>query len=96
MHTAPIDAASRATDESGRGVLPALPADVRAAHQTQGVTWIASFPVAIVATVLATWALERVRTEGAALVFANAMTIVGIFGCVAGLVVAAFGVLEIP
>jgi hypothetical protein len=38
MHTAPIDAAYRATDKTGRGVLPALPADVMAADRTQGVT----------------------------------------------------------
>jgi len=95
MHTAPIDAAYRATDESGRGILRAPPADVMAADWIQGITWIASFPVAIVATLLAAWALERVRVEGAALVFAYLMTIIGIFGCVAGLVVAAFGVLEV-
>jgi hypothetical protein len=95
IHTAPIDAAYRATDESGRGILRAPPADVMAADWIQGITWIASFPVAIVATFLAAWALERARAEGAALVFAYLVTIVGIFGCVAGLVVAAFGVLEI-
>lgn len=95
VHTAPIDAAYRATDESGRGILRAPPADVMAAHWTQGITWIASFPVAIVATLLAAWALERARVEGAALVFAYLVTIVGIFGCVVGTVVAAFGVLEI-
>lgn len=95
MHTAPIDAAYRATDESGRGILRAPPADVMAADRIQGITWIASFPVAVVATLLAAWALERVRVEGAALMFAYLTTIVGIFGCVAGLVVAAFGALEI-
>jgi len=95
MHTAPIDAAYRATDESGRGILRAPPADVMAADWTQGITWIVSFPVAVVATFLAAWALERARVAGAALVFAYLVTVVGIFGCVAGTVVAAFGVLEI-
>lgn len=95
MQTAPIDAAYRATDESGRGILRAPPADVTAADWLQGITWIASFPVAIVATLLAARALARARVGGAALVLAYLVTIVGIFGCVAGLGVAAFGVLEI-
>lgn len=95
MHTAPIDAAYRATDESGRGILRAPPADVTAADWLQGITWIASFPVAIVATLLAARALARARVGGAALVLAYLVTIVGIFGCVVGLGVAAFGVLEI-
>lgn len=95
MHTAPIDAAYRATDESGRGILRAPPADVMAADRAQGITWMASFPVAVVATLLAARALERARVAGDALVFAYLVTVVGIFGCVAGLGVAAFGVLEI-
>ena len=95
MHTAPIDAAYRVTDESGRGILRAPPSDVMAADWTQGITWIVSFPVAVVATFLAAWTLERARVAGAALVFAYLVTVVGIFGCVAGTVVAAFGVLEI-
>ena len=95
MHTAPIDAAYRATDESGRGILRAPPTDVMAADWAQGITWMASFPVTVVATLLAAWALKRARVAGDALVFAYLVTIVGIFGCVAGLVVAAFGVLEI-
>ncbi len=41
------------------------------------------------------WALQQVRTEDAALVSTYLMMIVGIFECVAGIVVAAFGVLEI-
>lgn len=95
MHTAPIDAAYRATAESGRGILRAPPADVMAADLSQGITWIASFPVVVAATLMASSALDRVGAERAALVFAYLVTCVGLCGCVVGLVVAALGVFEV-
>ena len=95
MHTAPIDAAYRATGESGRGVLRAPSADVRAADLVQGITWFASLPVVIAATFVAASVLKRIRAPRAALVFAYVVTCVGICGAVVGLGVTVFGAVKI-
>lgn len=95
MHTAPIDAAYQASGQSGLGVLRARPAGVMAADQTLGFTWIFALPAAVAATLLAISAVNRFHAEGAALVFAQLMTLVGIATCLAGVVLAALGALEL-
>jgi hypothetical protein len=58
-------------------------------------TWIGALPVAVAATLLAASTIDRFHAEGAARVFAQSMTLIGIAGCVAGVVLAALGALEL-
>jgi hypothetical protein len=96
MHTAPIDAAYYySSDKAGLGVLRARPADVMAADRILAFTWIAALPVAVAATLLAASTIDRFHAEGAARVFAQSMTLIGIAACVAGVVLAALGALEL-
>lgn len=95
IHTAPIDAAYDVSPERGRGLLHARPTDVTAAGLRLGLTWIAAVPVALAATLLAASAIDRFRAEGKARVYAQTVTLVGILACIAGVVLAALGVLEL-
>jgi ABC-type transporter Mla maintaining outer membrane lipid asymmetry permease subunit MlaE len=95
VHAAPLDAAYRASPESGRGVLAARPAHVMAADSALAIAWMASLPVAVVTTLLAASALDRFRAEGAARVVAHLTTVLGLSACVAGLVVAALGAVQL-
>lgn len=94
-HTAPIDAAYESSGEAGLGVLRARPTDVMAADRILAFTWIGALPVAVAATLLAASTIDRFHPEGAARVFAQSMTLIGIAGCVAGVVLAALGALEL-
>jgi hypothetical protein len=95
VHTAPIDAAYDVSPARGRGLLYARPADVAAAGLSLGLTWIATVPVALAATLLAASAIDRFRAEGTIRVYAQTVTLVGIAGCIAGVVLAVLGVLEL-
>lgn len=91
VHAAPLDAAYRASPESGRGVLAARPAHVMAADSALAVAWMASLPVAVVATLLAASARDRFRAQGTAAALATVVTVIGLLACFVGLVVAALG-----
>ncbi|PYY36459.1 hypothetical protein DEI89_04635 [Curtobacterium sp. MCBD17_030] len=95
VHAAAIDAAYDVGAERGRGLLHARPADVAAAGLSLGLTWIATIPVALAATLLAASAVDRLRAEGKVRVYAQTVTLVGILGCIAGVVLAVLGVLEL-
>ncbi|PZE35760.1 hypothetical protein [Curtobacterium sp. MCPF17_031] len=95
VHTAPIDAAYDISPERGRGLLHARPADVTAAGLRLGLTWIATVPVALAATLLAASAIDRFRADGKVRVYAQSVTLVGLVGCIAGVVLAVLGVLEL-
>ncbi|WIB76689.1 hypothetical protein DEJ28_13655 [Curtobacterium sp. MCPF17_002] len=95
VHTAPIDGAYDVGAERGRGLLHARSADVTAAGLSLGLTWIATVPVALAATLLAASAIDRFRAEGKVRVYAQSVTLVGILGCIAGVVLAVLGVLEL-
>lgn len=94
VHTAPIDAYD-VSAERGRGLLHARPADVTAAGWTLGLRWIATVPVALVATLLAASAIDWFRAEGKVRVYGQTVTLVGLVGCIAGVVLAVLGVLEL-
>ena len=96
IHTAPIDATYDVSAERGRGLLHARPAEVLAAGRALGFTWIAAVPVALAATLLAASAIDRFRADGNVRVYAQSVTLVGLVGCVAGVVLAVLGVLELP
>lgn len=95
VHTAPIDAAYDGSAARGRGVLGTRPADVAAADWRLGLTWIAAVPVTFAATLLAASAVEKFGAEGTVRVYAQSVTLLGLVGCVAGIVLAALGVLEL-
>ncbi|ROP66484.1 hypothetical protein [Curtobacterium sp. ZW137] len=56
---------------------------------------MASLPVAFGATLLASAAQDRFHAEGAARAFAQIATVIGVAGCIGGVVLAVLGFLEI-
>ncbi|WP_148058227.1 hypothetical protein [Curtobacterium sp. PhB78] len=79
----------------GRGVLRARAPEVVGATEFLRLTWITSLPVAVAATLLASAAQDRFYAEGAARTFAQIATLIGVAGCIGGVVLAVLGFLWI-
>lgn len=92
LHFARMDAAFPA---DGRGVLRARAPEVVGATEFLRLTWITSLPVAVAATLLASAAQDRFYAEGAARTFAQIATLIGVAGCIGGVVLAVLGFLWI-
>lgn len=92
LHFAQMDAAFPA---DGRGVLRARAPKVEAASELLSLTWIASLPITVAATLLASAAQDRFHAEGAARTFALIATLVGVAGCIGSVVLVVLGFLSI-
>lgn len=92
LHFARMDAAFPA---DGRGVPRARAPEVVGATEFLRLTWITSLPVAVAATLLASAAQDRFYAEGAARTFAQIATLIGVAGCIGGVVLAVLGFLWI-
>jgi hypothetical protein len=92
LHFAQMDAAFPA---DGRGVLRARAPKVVAATELLSLTWITALPVTVAATLLASAAQDRFHAEGAARKFAQIATLIGVAGCIGGVVLVVLGFLSI-
>lgn len=92
LHLAQMDAAFPA---DGRGVLRARAPKVVAATEILSFTWIAALPVTVAATLLASAAQDRFCAEGPARTFAQIATLIGVAGCIGGVVLAVLGFVSI-